>query len=109
MTGEYGDDWNTTLTSPEIAVPNTLAPRLRFQSWFDTNSPNDNWSVEVLHGGNVDVLMPGMWGQTNGWVEYSVSLQPYAGQRIQIRFTFLSDGADGGAGVFLDDVSVSGN
>ncbi|MBU1935880.1 immune inhibitor A, partial [bacterium] len=44
----------------------------------------------------------------NQWVKYNFSLENYsAGQTLQIRFRFKSDGSDVAEGFYLDDVVVT--
>ena len=49
---------------------------------------------------------PGYTGQSNGWVQESVDLTPYAGQNILVRFEYITDDAVTQPGMLIDDVSV---
>jgi immune inhibitor A len=49
---------------------------------------------------------PGYTGQSDGWVEESVDLTPYAGQRILVRFEYITDDATTQPGMLVDDVSI---
>jgi hypothetical protein len=49
---------------------------------------------------------PGYTGQSNGWVEESADLTPYAGQRILVRFEYITDDATTQPGMLVDDVSI---
>ncbi len=49
---------------------------------------------------------PGYTGQSNGWVQESVDLTPYAGQNILVRFEYITDDAVTQPGLIIDDVSV---
>src|SRR6185295_1606245 len=45
-------------------------------------------------------------GQTNGWNTEEVDLSEFAGQKVQIRFEYVTDAALNGEGFLLDDVQV---
>ncbi len=45
-------------------------------------------------------------GSSNGWQEWSVDLSGYAGKRVEISISYLSDWATQGLGIFLDDTRV---
>ena len=45
-------------------------------------------------------------GSSNGWKEFVADLSPYAGKRVEVSITYLSDWATQGLGVFLDDTRV---
>ena len=49
---------------------------------------------------------PGQSGDPPGWIQEAVDLSPYAGRQIQVRFTYLTDGAITGRGFLLDDIAV---
>lgn len=59
-----------------------------------TNNPHDN-----AYG-------PGYTGTTNGWVQETVDLTPYAGQDILVRFEYITDAAVTQPGMLIDDVSI---
>ena len=45
-------------------------------------------------------------GEESQWVEESVDLTPYAGQKILVRFEYITDDAVNRAGLMVDDISV---
>lgn len=45
-------------------------------------------------------------GEESEWVEESVDLTPYAGQKILVRFEYITDDAVNRAGLMIDDVSI---
>ena len=47
-----------------------------------------------------------MNGQTGGWVTEEVDLSKFAGQKVQIRFEYVTDAALNGEGFLLDDVRI---
>jgi len=59
--------------------------------------------------GWVRLLDCGGWGyngQTNDWVTEEIDLSQFAGQKVQIRFEYITDAAVNGEGFLLDDISV---
>ncbi|GGM04741.1 M14 family metallopeptidase [Micromonospora yangpuensis] len=52
----------------------------------------------------------GQWhavtGTSNGWQEFSIDLSAYAGKRVEVAISYVSDWATQGLGVFLDDARV---
>lgn len=49
---------------------------------------------------------PGYTGMSDGWLDESISLDAYAGQKIQVRFEMITDDAINQPGIVIDDVSV---
>jgi immune inhibitor A len=45
-------------------------------------------------------------GKSNGWIQETVDLSTYAGQKISVRFEYITDQAVNGEGFLLDDLSV---
>jgi immune inhibitor A len=49
---------------------------------------------------------PAYTGESDGWVQEAVDLTPYAGQKIQVRFEYITDDAVTQPGLIIDDVSI---
>jgi hypothetical protein len=45
-------------------------------------------------------------GVSDGWIEEQVDLSGYAGQKVWLRFEYVTDAAVNGEGLLLDDVSI---
>jgi immune inhibitor A len=45
-------------------------------------------------------------GQTGDWVQEQVDLSPFAGQKVQLRFEYITDAAINGEGFLLDDIQI---
>lgn len=58
---------------------------------FDPSSASYGWSYT---------------GQTAGWIQEEVDLSQFAGQKVQLRFEYITDAAINGEGFLLDDVSI---
>ncbi|MBX6765970.1 MAG: immune inhibitor A, partial [Actinomadura rubrobrunea] len=46
-------------------------------------------------------------GKSNGYQEWSIDLSAYAGKKVEVSITYVSDWATQGLGVFVDDVKVT--
>lgn len=51
-------------------------------------------------------LGPGYTGRSEGWLQENVDLTPYAGQRIQLRFEYVTDDGPVRPGFLLDDIAI---
>ncbi len=118
-----GDESDMTLTR-EFDFTGVTAPiDLQYQAWYDLEKSYDYLYVEAsIDGGQTWTILEtpsgtdqdlsgnsygwGYNGATEGWVDESVDLSQYAGQKIQLRFEYVTDAAVNGEGFLLDDVSV---
>ncbi|MDF2704414.1 MAG: zinc carboxypeptidase [Nonomuraea muscovyensis] len=46
-------------------------------------------------------------GNSAGWQQWKIDLTPYAGKRVELSISYISDWGTQGAGVFLDDLAVT--
>ncbi|MEU7003825.1 M14 family zinc carboxypeptidase [Nonomuraea sp. NPDC046570] len=46
-------------------------------------------------------------GNSSGWQEWKIDLTPYAGKKVELSLSYISDWATQGAGVFVDDTKVT--
>jgi hypothetical protein len=124
LTGDYpnGLAYATNhATSPPIDLTGTTAPVLHFWTWYDTESCCDGFNVKVSNnGGATYTLATGVtppypatiaseqcWrGLSTGWVEHTVDLSAYAGQTINLRFAFRTDGSVVNPGVVIDSLQI---
>lgn len=106
-------------------------PALAFRHYFDTEDGWDGGVVEIRQKGastwnDVSALFlmgaynqqiqtnpasnisdrPAFSGKSNGWMKSIVSLDLYKGMDIEMRFRFVSDGAQDGVGWYVDDVEL---
>ncbi len=49
---------------------------------------------------------PVFTGQNLAWAQKTVNLSPWAGQQVQLRFIFSTDGSVNGTGWWLDDIAI---
>jgi|GEM_PF-226243 len=129
LTGEYGSDVHSTLTSPEIDLTNYASPVLKYFQWYDTEGYFDGGNIKIsTDGGSTwtiatpdsgypedaistanDFLSgePAFSGHDGGtWKRINVNLSAYAGETVQIRFDFAGDGSVQYDGWYVDDIVV---
>ncbi len=117
-----GDESDMTLTR-EFDFTNVSGPiTLSYQTWYDIEEDWDYLYLEASTDGEIWEILEtpsgtdynpsgnsygwGYTGQTSGWIEESVDISEYAGQKIQIRFEYVTDAAVNGEGMLIDDISV---
>ena len=124
-----GDEIDTTLTR-EVDLTNATAPILRFRTWHDIERWYDRGYVSVsTDGGETWTALagatsvsddpvrlaygPGYQGTSGDplepeWIDEEVDLARYAGQRILLRFEYVTDGGTHGEGWAIDDITIDG-
>jgi hypothetical protein len=117
-----GDESDMTLTR-EFDFTNVNAPiNLSFSMWYDLETDYDYVFVETSTDGETWVILTtpsgtaedpsgnsygwGYNGQTGNWNREDVDLSQFAGQKVQVRFEYITDAAVNGEGFLLDDVRV---
>lgn len=109
--------------SPLLDLTGTTAPSLSFRAYVDTEGSSfDGFNVKVSTDGvnfspvtgvtpayNLTVGGEPAWGghqQALGYQLFVVDLAAYAGQQVNVRFEFRSDGSIVYPGVYIDDVAL---
>ncbi|MBF6600936.1 MAG: immune inhibitor A [Dehalococcoidia bacterium] len=127
--GNAGDNIDTTLTR-SVDLTGATDPALSFKTWYDIErwydwgyisaSTDGGTTWQALAGGRTSsddpakaAYGPGYTGESGGgqqgaWVDERVSLARYAGQKILLRFEYVTDGATHGEGWAIDDLAISG-
>ena len=117
-----GDESNMTLTR-EFDFTSVSAPiTLSFAMWYDLETDYDYLFLEASTDGQTWQILTtpsctnedpsgnsygcGYNGQTGVWTQEDVDLSQFAGQKVQIRFEYITDTAVNGEGFLLDDVRV---
>jgi len=122
-----GDSIDTTLTR-EVDLSSVDSATLRFWTWFDIERWYDYGYVEVsTDGGDTWQVLPGRQtteddpvrqaygpgytgrsggGDTPEWVQESIDLSAFAGQKVLLRFEYVTDGGLNTPGWAIDDVSI---
>jgi len=118
-----GDESDMTLTR-EFDFSTVEAPiTLEYQMWHDLEDDYDYVFVEAsTDGGQTWEILTtptcttenpsgnsygcGYNKQTGDWVEENVDLGEFAGQKVLIRFEYVTDAAVNGEGFMIDDISL---
>jgi immune inhibitor A len=117
-----GDESNMTLTR-EFDFTDVSAPiEISYWMWYDIEEDWDYLYLEASTDGQTWQILRtpsgtdtdpsgnsfgwGYTGSTRNWVQESVDLSQFAGQKVQIRFEYITDAAVNGQGFLLDDVRV---
>jgi hypothetical protein len=96
---------------------------LKFGAWFSTERDYDYGGVAVstdggcawrtLRGRHTTDTNPvgqnlghGYTGRSEGWLDEEIDLTPYAGQKVLLRFFYITDQAYHGSGFAVDDISI---
>ena len=117
-----GDESDMTLTRQfdftQVSKPGAIS----FRNWYDieqdydylyleASTDGETWKIlKTPSGTNLDPSGNSFgWaynGSTNGWKQESIDLSQFAGQKVYLRFEYVTDAAVNGEGFMLDDVSV---
>ncbi len=122
-----GDESDMTLTR-EFDFTNIRAPlAISYWTWYDIEEGYDYLYLEAsTDGQHWEILKTpscteenpsgnsygcGYNARSGGgeraqWIREVVDLSPYAGQKVQLRFEYVTDAAVNGEGLLLDDVSI---
>jgi hypothetical protein len=71
------------------------------EDWDQLDSTSCTWSNPT--GNNYGC---GLNGKSKGWREEVIDLDPYAGEKVTIRFDYVTDAAVNGVGMAIDDIRV---
>lgn len=101
-----------------ISTPITLT----YWTWYDiennwdylyllSSTDEKKWEIVITPSGTADNPTGssygwGYTGKTNGWRQESVDLSQFAGQKVKLRFEYVTDLAVNGEGFLLDDISI---
>lgn len=117
-----GDESNMTLTR-EFDFTAVSAPiEIKYWTWYDIEEDWDYLYLEASTDGQTWEILKtpsgtdrnpsgnsygwGYTGKSRGWIEETVDLSKFAGQKVFLRFEYITDAAVNGEGLLLDDVRV---
>jgi hypothetical protein len=117
-----GDESDMTLTR-EFDLMGVSSPvTMTYQVWYDIEQDFDYVYVEASTDGKDWRILPtpsgtiqdlsgnsfgwGYNGSSNGWIQESIDLSQYAGQKVTVRFEYITDAAVTSEGFMLDDISI---
>ena len=120
--GNRGDSIDSTLTKA-LDLTGVDSATLRFRAWYSIEEQWDYAYVEVSEDGGEtwDILQGnhsspenplglsfghGYTGSSDGWLQESIDLTPYAGGSVLLRFEYVTDSAINEEGICIDDIAV---
>jgi hypothetical protein len=79
--------------------------------YLETSTDGQTWEIITTPSGtdynpSGNSYGWGYTGQTGDWKLEEVDLSQFAGQKVQIRFEYITDAAVNGEGLLLDDISI---
>jgi hypothetical protein len=117
-----GDESDMTLTHTFDLTGVSGPVSMDYWTWYDIEQDFDYVFVEASTDGQHWTILTtpsgtasnpngasygwGYTGQSNGWIQESVDLSEFVGQKVSVRFEYLSDPAVNGEGFLMDDVTV---
>ena len=106
-----GDDW-TTLPSPGDTTQDTgeSCPAPDSGGWRTLHPHVDRYQTRAADGTCTPSGDTGEWhaasGNSGGWQEWSINLDDYRGEVVEISIAYISDWAVQNLGVFVDDITL---
>jgi len=125
--GNAADEMESTLTR-EFDLSGVQQATLRFSAWYDIEKDYDYAGVAVsTDNGCTWQTLPGQHttdtdpvgqnpghsftgksgdGDTPTWIDESMDLTPFAGQKVLVRFYYITDQSYHGSGLAIDDIAI---
>lgn len=120
-----GDAIDTTLTR-QLDLRGYSSATLRFSTWYDIEegwdygyvsvSTDDGRRWQALKGRYTQqenpvglAYGPGYTGQSGTMLQEEIDLSPYAGQRVLLRFEYVTDEGTNKPGWYVDQISITTN
>ncbi len=106
-----GDDWTTLPDANGHTTQSTGESCIADEGWSSLHPQLLNYQTRVDQLTCAPVGADGgAWnaasGSSHGWQEWSINLDAYAGQTVEISIAYASDWSTQGLGVFLDDITL---
>lgn len=120
-----GDESDMTLTQTFDFTDSSGALTLQYWTWYDIEEDYDylyleasvdgeNWEIlttpsgtaEDPTGANYGWGYNGVSGSGPRWVFEEVDLSRFSGEKVQLRFEYITDAAVNGEGFLLDDIAI---
>jgi hypothetical protein len=119
--GGRGQEGDAILTR-EFDLTGLQQATLLFDTWYDIDEDYDYAYIVASTDGRHWTTLPGrtttendpndanyghgFTGKTEGWVLEQIDLTPYTGQKVQIRFEYVTDDGPVNDGIFIDDIRI---
>jgi bacillopeptidase F (M6 metalloprotease family) len=117
-----GDESDMTLTRDFDFSAVSGPVKLEYWTWYDLEGDYDFLYLEASTDGKTWKIIQtpsgtdknisgnsygwGYNGLSDGWIKEEVDLSKYAGQKVTLRFEYVTDAAVNGEGLLLDDISI---
>ncbi len=118
----YGDESNMSLTQSFDLTSASTPIIFDFWTWYDIEKDYDYLYLSAtVDGKNWKLLKPGTCtendptganygcgfnGKSEGWINEKVDISEFRGQKVTLRFEYITDMAVNGDGFMIDDVSI---
>ena len=76
------------------------------EQWQILETPSGSGAAINSHGANPAWGYTGASGEPPGWTQEMVALSAFAGEKLLVRFSYLTDGANVLTGFVIDDIAV---
>jgi hypothetical protein len=116
------DESDMTLTRPFDLSGVNGPVTLSYWAWYDVEKDYDYIFLEASTDGQQWNILTtpscttnnpagnsygcGYNGQSNGWIQETLDLSQYAGNKVWLRFEYITDAAVTGNGFLVDDISI---
>ena len=109
LDGNYNNNANCWLMTPEIDLTGYSEATLEFYDWYkvDWNTWDDVYLEITTNGGATWTQLDDIWGKQNSWTYHSYDLSSYTGHIVQIRWRLVTDATGTRPGYYLDDVKIT--
>ncbi|TMW72542.1 peptidase S8 [Alteribacter natronophilus] len=106
--GDYGNNMNATLIMPPVQVPDEGDFYLEYQEWYNFEN-NYDYGYLVVSDDGMDTweTLHTVNGTSGDYVDASIDLSEYAGERIVVGFNAYSDFIITRPGWYIDHVSLT--
>jgi hypothetical protein len=120
-----GDDSDMTLTKEFDFSDYDGQLTLTYWTWYDievgydyayltVSQDGESWKILMTPSGTTEDpsgssygwAYNGLSGGNGRWIQESVDISQYAGDQVEIRFEYITDGAVNGEGFLLDDITI---
>ena len=105
LSGDYGVNQDSWLTSPLIEVPAAaLEPRITFKYWYELVSGDAGYVYIRVDGGSWTNLFTVDQSGDASWRSTTLSLAPYANRTVELGFRIITNASTFAPGFYVDDV-----
>ncbi|MEJ5223432.1 MAG: hypothetical protein WHV44_03180, partial [Anaerolineales bacterium] len=117
-----GDESDMTLTRAFDFSSANGPIQLTYRTWYDIETDYDylyllastdgqTWQILLTPSGTGEDPSGNSFGwayngQSGGWIEETVDLSQFAGQKVWLRFEYVTDAAVNGDGFLVDDIGI---